>query len=412
MVHYLTPLRRPRLALVVCLSALLSLALAQASYASDEPLGSPKKAEVRFKSLIGVPPEGYSLFCVGLSACNNTGTIDLTTEAEVEVTYDRRKQTAAGSGPLDFASADGEVTMTFSCEGDPEQFRSNIEVAGTEAGELEIAGVRGEPGSNSLAVALNHGGRSGADFPQEIVDRSDGGCGTPVQNLRQSMGTWYYNFYAAHRGEQQEIGNDLELTGLKYDDGVFAKTYERFFTMGTGAYAYETYERTRIEVEPEYCAGKEHRVVSAVADGRSLGLEGMRFFEGQVVSAPPKTRIRLGDGSVIELERGGKFEIADCEKNATVIELNETLRSIWIHVKKAVAGSDRKFDVVTERAVAGVRGTIFEVSYNKRKQLTRVSVEESSVSLRGRKGVRGKVIIKAGRIGIQKGKARPRLLKG
>ena len=37
-------------------------------------------------------------------------------------------------------------------------------------------------------------------------------------------------------------------------------------TGGSGAYAYPTYERTRIEVEPEYCAGKQYRIINFIAD--------------------------------------------------------------------------------------------------------------------------------------------------
>jgi hypothetical protein len=36
---------------------------------------------------------------------------------------------------------------------------------------------------------------------------------------------------------------------------------------------------------------------------------------------------------------------------------------VWASVKKALAGSDSKFEVQTDRAVAGVRGTIFRVDY-------------------------------------------------
>jgi hypothetical protein len=36
---------------------------------------------------------------------------------------------------------------------------------------------------------------------------------------------------------------------------------------------------------------------------------------------------------------------------------------VWAKVKKALAGSDSKFEVQTDRAVAGVRGTIFRVDY-------------------------------------------------
>lgn len=372
--------------------------------------GAPQKAEVRFEGLMGVPPEGYSLFCNGLGNCSNRGVIDLTTEAEVPVAYNQHARATRGVAALHFDSAEGDVSMSFTCAGSPDPYESKIAVTGTKPGELEISRVSGVPDTNTLAVTLNPAGDSGSEFPQEIVDRSDGGCGSPVQKLRQTMGTWYHQFWAAHQADQREGGN-VELKGLTFRDGVFSRTYERFVTIGAGAYAYPTYERTRIEVEPEYCKGKENRILSATANGQSLGVDNMQFFAGQKITAPPRSKIRLGDGSVIELEKGGSFEIHDCAPHETGLFLGQSLGSLWVHVKRAIGGPPRKFDVTTKRAVAGVRGTIFEVRYDKAKELTRVAVEESSVSLKGRNGAKGKVIVKAGQVGVQKGTKRPKIVR-
>ncbi len=399
---------------LIALAATLATAAATPALAGAASVytgGAPLEAEVRMRSLMGVPPAGYSLTCTGLAACSTQGQLDLETTATVPVAFDRRARKTRGVGELPFSSTEGSVSRAFSCEGEPDPFVSEIAVDGTRAGELEISELNTVPGTNEMAVALNHGGDSGDEFPEEITERSDGGCGTPVQDLTQRMGTWYYHFYFAHRDTQQQIGNDLEIDGLRWDGEAFSRTFDRFVTVGVGSNTYPLYESTRIEVEPDYCAGKQNRIVSATADGRSLGLDGMPFYPGQKISAPPKSKIRLGDGSVIELEDGGAFQIDECDTNETRVFLGEKVGSFWAHVKKAVAGSDKKFEVVTERAVAGVRGTIFEVAYDKAKQQTKVSVEESSVYLKGRNGAKGKVIVKAGQVGVQKGKKAPRIVK-
>lgn len=402
---------RPILAAAALLAGAAALPAAAGAAPAPEMSGAPKQAEVRFEALLGIPPGGYSLFCTGFPSCSTRGNIDLATKANVDVAYDPRQGATRGVAPLPFSSAEGDVGMSFTCEGAPDPWVSEIGVVGTKAGELEISEVESVPGTNTMKVALNHGGDSGSEFPQETVARSDGGCDSPVQDLTQKMGTWYYHFYVAHRSDQQQTGNDLEIGGLSWKDGVYTRTFDRFVTVGSGAYSYPTYERTRIEVEPEYCAGKQNRITSATAQGGSLGLDGLRFYPGQVVNVPPNAKFRLGDGSVMQLENGGSFRVDDCETNETKVFLGESVDSLLVHVKKALAGSSKKFDVVTERAVVGVRGTIFEVSYDKAKELTKVAVEESSVSLKGRNGAKGEVIIEAGQIGVQKGTKSPRIVK-
>jgi hypothetical protein len=390
------------------------LAAAPSALAQVPMTGSPLKAEVRFSSLLGLPPEAYSLVCVpSMENCTTSGNIDLATASNVQVLRSGAVGPTRGAAPLGYTSATGEVQRTFTCSGiEPGTFISRYVQESTQPGSLEISDVNATPGANTLDVALNHGGVSGNELPLEDVFTSAGGCGSPIDERDIQMGQWYAHFYQAHRGEQQDIGNDLVLDGLAYENGAFAKTYERFVQVGDGSNRYLVFENTRVEVVPEFCRGKRNQVVSATAGGESLGLDGSSFYDGQVISAPPKSKIRLGDGSIIEMEKGGKYEMGRCQEDLTEVYLGDTIKSFLVNIKKAAAGSDEKFNVTTARAATGARGTVFDVSYDAEKQLTRVEVDESSVSLKGINGAKGKVIVKAGQVGVQKGKKAPRIVRG
>jgi hypothetical protein len=395
------------------LSALLAAALlAIPSAAAAEDLdGAPREATVRFASLMGIPPAGYSLVCPpGVVGCTTSGAIDLATEAEVPVRYAHTIGATYGLAPLTYAQASGSASMRFGCAGRPDPYLSQLQVHGTSAGELEIASVKAMPGANTLAVALNHGGDTGEELPRETYRRSDGGCGAPTNPTSPTMSTWYYNFYMAHRDAQQPRTNDLELQGLAYNNGAFTKDYDRIVNVSNGGTTYPLYEHTTIEVEPEFCDGSQNRISSATGDGRSLGLDGSSFYPGQVITGPTKTRIRLADASVIELERGGRFAVEKCQEDETRIDLTSSIGRFWTHVKKAVGGGSKKFEVTTPRVVAGVRGTIFAISYDRRKALTKLWVKEGTVSFKGRNGARGKVLVHAGRAAVQQGKRSPRLV--
>jgi FecR protein len=379
--------------------------------AQGDPAGAPKQAEVRFTSLMGLPAPAY-VTCGGLAACTTSGNIDLTTTSEVDTVFGRG--VTRGVAPLPFSSAQGVATRSYSCGGDGGTFVSRVEPSSTIAGELEIAGIEAVPGTNALSVALNTAGDTGNEFPQEIVNRTDGGCGVPEQAISQTMGLWYFHFYSAHRETQDDITNDLVLSGLAYDSaaGVFATDIERFVNVDAGGNVYPVYEDTRIEVEPEYCSDKAYQITSATANGQSLGLDGMRFYPGQVVTTPAGAKVRLGDGSVVETDKGGSFHIDQCETGKINFHIRKSIGSFWANVKKALGGGRAKFDVTTERAVAGVRGTIFDLSYKEAKELTRVEVEEGEVSMKGINGAKGKVIVQAGEVGVQKGKKAPKIVSG
>ncbi len=73
-------------------------------------------------------------------------------------------------------------------------------------------------------------------------------------------------------------------------------------------------------------------------------------------------KFELNDGSVIILAPGSTLEITEAEfegqERKGFLGLLKA-GSLWTKVKKAVGGG--KFEVSTERAVAGVRGTIFRI---------------------------------------------------
>jgi hypothetical protein len=66
--------------------------------------------------------------------------------------------------------------------------------------------------------------------------------------------------------------------------------------------------------------------------------------------------VLLGAGSELRLDEA-TFEGQDRKGFRAYLSVGR----FWASVKKALAGSDAKFEVTTDRAVAGVRGTIFRV---------------------------------------------------
>ena len=406
------PAARARAAAALLAGALLAFVIpvtAAAAAAPPLPVGAPLSAKVHLQSLMGVPPDGYSLICTSQPGCTTSGNVDLETEATVPVEFDPRTRTVHGAAALPYSTAEGTVEMGWSCGDEPGRYRSVVSVDDTQAGELAVTDIAAPAGTNSLSVTLDPGGEGGFAFPRETVDRSDGGCGTPVQDLTQKMGTWYYHFYLAHK-TSTGLG-DVRLDGLKWRDGVYTRTLDHFVNVGTPPYVYPLYERTTVEVTPDYCTSKQNQIASATSDGESLGVDGMRFYAGQQLTFPAKTRVRLADGSVMDFDEGGSVVVSDCSSNETELTLTHSIGSLWVHLKHLVNGPSKKFDVVTKRAVAGARGTIFEVSYDKAKEETKVAVTEHEVSLKGRNGAKGKVMIGEGEVGVQKGKHAPRIIK-
>jgi hypothetical protein len=124
-------------------------------------------------------------------------------------------------------------------------------------------------------------------------------------------------------------------------------------------------------------------------------------------------KLTLTDESVLMVAGGSELRIEEA-----VFEGQErkgfkaflSFGKVWASVKKALAGSDAKFEVTTERAVAGVRGTIFRVDAisamqasnprprKSQEKKTVVRVEEGRVAVEAR--IR-KLLAQAGATGTQ-----------
>src|SRR3954454_9144209 len=103
----------------MCRSALVCAAIGVALFAlpsaatAADPDGAPKEGTVKFESLMGVPPDGYSLVCPpSISSCTTSGVIDLTAKTEVPIAYSKNIGATYGIAPLPYSQATGKVTMT------------------------------------------------------------------------------------------------------------------------------------------------------------------------------------------------------------------------------------------------------------------------------------------------------------
>jgi len=77
--------------------------------------------------------------------------------------------------------------------------------------------------------------------------------------------------------------------------------------------------------------------------------------------------ITLTDQSVLALGEGSKLQLDEArfgEQGSTVFSARLLVGALWAKVSKLAAGSNAKFEVATERGVAGVRGTIFTIDLN------------------------------------------------
>jgi hypothetical protein len=93
---------------------------------------------------------------------------------------------------------------------------------------------------------------------------------------------------------------------------------------------------------------------------------GSQVLVGDVLETQRRTRleVKLGDGSVLRLGPASRATVEAAVFGKTVDERKVSARllvgKVWANVAKAVGGEQR-FEVQTENAVAGVRGTTFRV---------------------------------------------------
>jgi hypothetical protein len=102
------------------------------------------------------------------------------------------------------------------------------------------------------------------------------------------------------------------------------------------------------------------------AGGKQALRVGSDIELGDTLEVGPRSNLKLtlSDRSVIMLGENSQLRIDEARFEGQERKgFSATLGfgKIWSHVEKMMAGSNAKFEVRTERAVAGVRGTIFRV---------------------------------------------------
>ena len=119
------------------------------------------------------------------------------------------------------------------------------------------------------------------------------------------------------------------------------------------------------------------------SDLKAFGLSEKSGTQTIKTGAGQRLEITLADGSIMRIGPNTTTEFDPCDlalrDEGKKITVKLILGTVWYHVQKAVGG-DPNFNVETERAVVGVRGTTFEVSNDPQKEITTVHVIEGSVA--------------------------------
>jgi ferric-dicitrate binding protein FerR (iron transport regulator) len=125
-----------------------------------------------------------------------------------------------------------------------------------------------------------------------------------------------------------------------------------------------------------------------VAGGKSEALsKGSSLSEGDEVETHRRSRLELtlADGSVVRLGPLARARLDTASFGKTVQDRKVSARllvgNVWANVAKAVGG-DARFEVKTENAVAGVRGTTFRVDASKDRSVV-VRVYSGTVAVAG-----------------------------
>lgn len=130
----------------------------------------------------------------------------------------------------------------------------------------------------------------------------------------------------------------------------------------------------------------EGSATRAPVKGAKVGLKMKSTVEqGDLIRTGPKSRleITLADKSVIRLGPSAKLRVDTAQFTDEGRDFKATLLlgKVWSKVT-GIFGNDRSFEVRTERAVAGVRGTIFQVNAAKSKAVL-VKVYTGTVAVAG-----------------------------
>jgi hypothetical protein len=134
-----------------------------------------------------------------------------------------------------------------------------------------------------------------------------------------------------------------------------------------------------------FLEGKAFRAPGGDASKQVALSEGGEVEAGDVISTEAKTRVELtlADQSVVRLGPNTKTQLSEAkfEGGERKFSAKLVLGNAWAKVSTAL-GADNKFEVTTERAVAGVRGTTFRVDSRKDKSVV-VKVFAGAVAVAG-----------------------------
>lgn len=127
--------------------------------------------------------------------------------------------------------------------------------------------------------------------------------------------------------------------------------------------------------------------------GRAPLVQGSAVELGDLIEVAEGSRlaVTLTDTSVLVLDEGTSLRIDEAEFQGLerrAFSAHLLLGRIWSKVKKALKGQPTKYEITSDRAIAGVRGTVFEVALSPDE--ARVQVEEGEVAV-SRPGAPGAV---------------------
>jgi hypothetical protein len=112
-----------------------------------------------------------------------------------------------------------------------------------------------------------------------------------------------------------------------------------------------------------FLSGEARRISGTQQERLSVG---SKVHPGDTVETGKRTRLelKLGDGSALRLGPVSRLELAAASFGRSPEEREVSAKlavgNVWANVARSVGGSSR-FEVATENAVAGVRGTTFRV---------------------------------------------------
>ena len=149
--------------------------------------------------------------------------------------------------------------------------------------------------------------------------------------------------------------------------------------------------------EVSFLEGSATRTPADKGKAVTLAMKGS-VEQGDLVEtgANGKLEITLGDKSVVRLGPASKLRLEEAAFTDTSRSFKGTLLlgKVWSKVT-SVFGSERNFEVKTERAVAGVRGTVFRVDADKTKAVT-VKVYDGTVAVAGSQATTSAPAVKKG----------------